>query len=219
MTDAPSAAALRRTLTVGGVLLIAGAVLTFAQPTFFSLSIPLAEVMSWLAVGAYSATLLVFAFGLGRSGSIVSRRPLAVTAAVIVAAWPLVQRMVSWLVPVESALDFYRAWGYISWTVTLAATIVFVVQIARAGVLRGRVRWMPLWGLVIVVVPQILTQAVIVAAGIDFSTRADEWIFLFFGLERLCAFAVPVALGIIALVIANRAAPVSDPVQVYPPST
>ncbi|MET0813478.1 MAG: hypothetical protein ABWY03_10505 [Microbacterium sp.] len=215
MTDSPAAVPLRRTLNVGGVLLIVSAVLTFAQPTFFTS--PLAGVLSWTATAAFSIALLVFAFGLGRGGSIVARRALGVAAAVVAAVWPLVERVLTWVLPYENALAFYGIWGYVSLTVMLAAMIVFVVQIARAGVLRGRVRWMPLWGLVLVAAPQILAQLLVVALNVDFRTDDQEWIFLVFGLGQLLSFAVPVGLGIIALVVANRPTPVGDPVQVYPP--
>lgn len=223
MTDAPSAPALRRTLLVGGVLLIVSAVLTFAQSSLLfaqtsMLFSPVSGVLFWAAVLAFSAAVLVFAFGIGRDGSVVRRRPLAVTAAVIVAVWPLIDRILSWIMPYESAPDFYRAWAYLTWTVTLAASIVFVVQIARAGVLRGRERWMPLWGLALVVTPQVLTQLLYVAVSPAPSTDDGEWIALVWGLGQLLSFAVPVALGILAIIIANRPASVGEPVQVYPPA-
>lgn len=220
MTDASAdARSLRRTLIAGGVLLIVGAVVTYARSTFWSE--PFTVVLSWLGIAAFSAALLVFAFGIGRTGSIVARRPLGVAAAVVVAAWPVVERVLTLAVPYESADPaFYQAWGYISLAVTLGALIVFVVQIARAGVLRDGVRRLPLWGLALVAAPQILMQLLVVALNIDFGTDEQEWIFLVFGLGQLLTFAVPVGLGIIALLEAHRPVAVApdQPVQVYPPA-
>jgi len=218
MTDAARAArSLRKTLVAGGVLLLVSAVAGFAVPAL--VSTPLLVVVGWVGTAAFSAALLVFAFGIGREGSIVARRPLAVTAAIVVAAWPFLERLLTLLVPYENADPaFYQGWGYVSWTVTLGALLVFVLQIARAGVLRGRVRWMPVWGLVLVAAPQILAQLLVVALQADLGTEDQEWIFLIFGLGQLLAFAVPVGLGITALVTANNPLPAGEPVQVYPPA-
>lgn len=218
MTDAASSARpLRTTLIAGGVLLIVHAVATFARPSFFAM--PFSIAVSWVGILAFSAAVIVFAFGVGLEGSIVARGALALTAAVVVAVWPLVERTLSLLLPYERADPaFYPIWGYVSWAVMLAALLILVVRIARAGVLRGRVRWMPLWGLILIVAPQVLAQLLVVALSVDFGTDDQEWIFLVYGLGQLVAFAVPLGLGIIALLVANRPTAAVGGVQVYPPS-
>lgn len=218
MTDAPPAArSLRRTLIAGGVLLIVSAVVGFAGPTF--VATPLPVVLSWAGTVAFSAAVLVFAFGVGRGGSIVARRPLAVTAAVLVAGWPILNRVVTDALPVvPDTTTFLPAFGYVTIAVTLGATIVFTVQIARSGVITGTVRWMPLWGLVAVAVPQIVAQATVIALGMDIGASDYDAIVLLFGIGSLLAFAVPVALGVAAVLVANRPAAAAGPVQVYPPA-
>ncbi len=216
MTDAPPAAgSLRRTLIAGGALLIVSAVATFSQPSFFAA--PLSVVLGWLGVTAFSAALLVFAFGLGRAGSIVARGPLGVTAAAVAAAWPFVERAVTLALPFESiGAAFYQPWAFLSWGVMLGALAVFTVRIARAGVVRGRARWMPLWGLVLVTAPQLLAQIVMTAFALGAGDQ--DVVFLVLGLGQLLAFAVPLGLGIIALLVANRPVSTQAPVQVYPPA-
>ena len=224
MTDAEAAAAredaLRRTLVVGGALLIASAVLGFAGPSMLSMTMVLNTVVFWGGTLAFSAALVVYAVGLGRAGSIVARRPLGVGAMVLLAARPLVERNLTLLYPVsEESSEFYLTWGWISVAVRLAAASVIVVQIARAGVIRGRLRWAPLWALVAVVAPQVVAQLLVAASGIDLGRTEDDGIWLFFGLGQLAAFAAPVVLGILSIVYAQRRAAhtSAEPVQVYPP--
>src|SRR5215207_6241145 len=97
----PSPAAARadrlpRTLMLGGVLLIVSAVVAFAAPNAFAASLSFHAVLYWGSIVAFSASLLVFAFGAGHGGSIVARRPLGVTAAVVLAVWPFAERVVTW---------------------------------------------------------------------------------------------------------------------------
>ena len=211
---------LTRTLMVGGVLLIGSAVAAFAAPNAFAASLPFHTVLYWGSIVAFSASVLVFAFGARRGGSIVARRPLGVAAAVVLALWPFAERVLTWAMPFgESTAEFYQVWGYVSLTVKVAAAIVLVVQIARAGVVTGRVRWAPAWGLAAVVVPQVLAQVLAIAMGIDQSRTEVDGVILLFGLGQLASFAAPVTLGILAIVLAQRRpAPSGEPVQVYPPA-
>ena len=214
------AAGSARTLMLGGVLLIVSAVAALAAPNAFAASLPFHTVLYWGSIAAFSTSVLVFAFGARRGGSIVARRPLGVAAAVVLALWPFAERVLTWAMPFgESTAEFYQVWGYVSLTVKVAAAIVLVVQIARAGVVTGRVRWAPAWGLAAVVVPQVLAQVLAIAMGIDQSRTEVDGVILLFGLGQLASFAAPVTLGILAIVLAQRrAAPPGDPVQIYPPA-
>lgn len=223
MTDSPgvpvassSTVELRRTLIVGGILLIVSAALTYASPQVLFLPDVARAVIFWAGAITFSAALLIYGFGLGRTGSLVARGPLALTAIVVLAAWPFVERILTFAVPFTTDVsEFYLAWGWISTGVRLAAAIIIVVRIARAGVVRGSLRWMPLWALVAVVAPQVLAQLVIAALGVDLGRTDVDGVWLFFGLGQLTAFAAPLALGILSILYARRAAP--EPVQVYPP--
>jgi hypothetical protein len=100
-----------------------------------------------------------------------------------------------------------------------AAAAVLVVQIARAGVVTGRVRWAPTWALAAVVVPQVLALLLATAMNIDQNRTENDGLILLSGLGMLASFAAPVTLGILAIVRAQRrSAPSTDPVQVYPPA-
>jgi hypothetical protein len=219
-TAAARADGLPRTLMVGGVLLIASAVAGSAIPTGFGMGLPLGIVLGWGATVAFSAAVLVFAFGAGHGGSIVARRPLGVTAAVILALWPFAERVLTWAMPFdERSTEFSQVWAYVSVTAKVAAAIVLVVQIARAGVVTGRVRWAPAWGLAAVVVPQVLAQVLAIAMGIDQSRTEVDGLILLSMIGQLASFAAPVTLGIIAIVLAQRRpAPSADPVQIFPPA-
>ena len=98
----------RRTLMVGGVLLIVSAVAAFAAPQAFGASLPFHSILYWGATAAFSAAVLVFGVGAGRGGSIVARRPLGVTAAFILALWPFAERVQTWAMPFdEGTTEFY----------------------------------------------------------------------------------------------------------------
>ncbi|WP_163617567.1 hypothetical protein [Microbacterium sp. B35-30] len=214
------AGGLARTLMLGGVLLIVSAVAAFAAPNAFGASLPFHTALYWGSVAAFSTSVLVFAFGVGRGGSIIERRPLGVTAALVLALWPFAERVLTWAMPFgDGTAEFYQVWGYVSLTVEIAAAVVLVVQIARAGVVSGRLRWAPAWALAAVVVPQILAQVLLIAMGIDQSRTEVDGLILLFGLGQLASFAAPVTLGILAIVLAQRPpAPYGDPVQIYPPA-
>jgi len=214
------AAGSARTLMLGGVLLIVSAVAAFAAPNAFAASLPFHTVLSWGSVLAFSTSVLVFAFGVGRGGSIVARRPLGLTAALVLALWPFVERVLTWAMPFsDGTVEFYQVWGYVSLTVKIAAAVVLVVQIARAGVVTGRVRWAPAWALAAVVLPQVLAQLLMVALRIDLGRTEPDGLYLLIGLGQLASFAAPVTLGILAIILAQRRPALSDdPVQIYPPA-
>jgi hypothetical protein len=221
MTDAaPRRAtrdALARTLTVGGILLIAGAVLSFAAPALLSTPGSLLVPVLWAGTIATSAAFVVYAVGLGRGGSVVARRPLGVGALMLLAAWPFVDRLIGAAVPyAEATAEFHLAWGWVGVVARLGAAIVAAVQIARAGVIGGRLRWAPLWALVAVAAPQVLAQVAFVALGPDAVGTTQDGLFLLLGVGQLLAFAAPVTLGILSIITAQRR-PVTEPVQVFPP--
>ncbi|GAA2003331.1 hypothetical protein GCM10009739_12400 [Microbacterium ulmi] len=202
------------------MLLIASAVASVAAPMLVMSNVPLTTVVYWAGTIAFSAALVVFAFGLGRPGSVVARQPLATGAAVLLAAWPFVGRALTAVLPYEQGTaEFYTAWGYASAAVEIAAAILVVVQIARAGIVTGRVRWAPLWALAAVVVPQVLAQLLVVALRIDLSATEDDGVFLLIGLGQLATLAAPIVLGILALLVAGRRVTADlPPVQVFPPA-
>lgn len=227
MTDAaPSApshdAAARRTLVTGGALLVASAVAAITTPSLVMSNVGATIVIGWLGTAAFSAALALFAIGLGPSASIVARRPLGVAALLLIAAWPFLERILTAIVPYSAeTVEFYRVWGYASAAVWVGAAIVAAVEIARAGAVAGRVRWLPLWALVAVVAPQVLAQIIVVALGLDLGRSENDALSLLIGLGLLASVAAPIVLGVVAIVQAYRPADAAadrPSVQVYPPA-
>ena len=205
-------AALRTTLRIGGLLLVASGALRLVQSVMWSAA-GVGAVVAIVDLVLFSGALAVFAIGVGRGGSIVARRPLGMTALLLIAVWPAVERVVLLTMPpTMDNLDAVQSWGWTSLTVQLTASIVAVVAIARAGVIRGALRWAPLWGLVALVAPQVVAGLVFAAPGNDAPSLAGVLV----GLGQLVGVGVPLALGILAVVRAGTRPP-AEPVQVYPP--
>lgn len=203
------AASLQRTLRVGGVLLLVHAAAKLLVATLvFS---PVGSALGWIGTFAFSGALVVFAVGIGRA-SLVARRPLGTTALLVWAAWPLVDSVFAALVPFETGNALWAAWGYIAQVLPLLAAIVAVVQIGRAGVLHGGIRWAPLWALVGAVAASLVLYAAMAAYAGGGSDILDVGI----AVQSLVFIAAPATLGILALVHASRVG--AGPVQVYPPA-
>ena len=211
MTDAaPARTGPRQAWTIGGILLLVCAGLSVVEPAlmFTALFTP----VSWARTLSFSAALVVFAVGIRGRGSVVDRRPLGVSALVLLALWPLVDAVVYALVPpTMDSLESYQVWRYVSLLVPLAAAIVAVVLIARAGVVPHPWRWAPLWALGAAIAPQLILQAVAASPGADVQGMAAPMV----GLGQLIAVAVPLGLGLCAVLLA-RSRPTA--VQVYPGS-
>lgn len=209
MTDAaPARTGPRQTWTIGGILMLVCAALSVVAPALMltALSTP----VWWARTLAFSAALVVFAVGIRRQGSVVDRRLLGVSALILLAVWPLVDAVVYALVPpTMDSLELYQAWGYVSLVVPLAAAIVAVVLIARAGVVPHPWRWAPLWALGAAIAPQLILQAFAASPGADVQAMAGPMA----GLGQLVWVAVPLGLGLCAVLLA-RSRPTT--VQVYP---
>lgn len=208
-------AALRTTLTVGGILLLAQAaalLLTMAMAGAVG-SIPL---LSWIGILVSSAALVIFAIGIGRQGSLVARRPLGVAALLVLAVWPFVDRTIEAFIPITiDSVDFWQSWGYASLAVRVCAAIIAVVEIARAGVIRGSLRWAPMWALVAIAVPQVVMNLAYAAPGYQSLDLAGPIV----GLSQLVSVGVPLTLGVLAVVRSRTRQSAPEAVQVYPPST
>jgi hypothetical protein len=197
---------------IGGGLLIACAAVSLMAPFLQTPSTTAA--VYWVQTILFSAALIVFAIGIRGAGSVVARHPLGVIALVLLGAWPFVQGLFEAIVPFTmDVVELYMAWGYVGIVMQLGAAIVAVTVIARAGVIPSSWRWAPLWALVAAIMPQLILQAVAASPGSDVQAMAGPVA----GLSQLMAVAVPLSLGILALLLAGRR-PVVEPVQVYPPA-
>lgn len=201
----------RRAWILGGSLLIAYAVfrlIASGSPVFV---LPGASiVLDVLWAGA----LLVFAFGIRRSGSVVARRRIGVTALVVAALLPFVSALLWWAVPIEAwdiSISVMVGQGLI--VLGLAALLVATVVIGRAGAVPHRVRWVPLIVLGVGAGSQILAHAV--AGPLASTLDQTALVTVVFGSIMLSDLGV-LLLGILAIVLAPRTA-APAPVQVYPP--
>ncbi len=214
MTDAPKAPV--RAWIGGGLLLILSVVLQMAQASAWGVggaAFDASSVLLWLSRAALAASLLVFAFGWKGEGSVIARRPVGVIALVVLAFMPLTDLI--WIaIPYEATPSDILLWlNYTLLAVWLAAAIIAVAAVARAGVIARPWNIAPAIGLAVVAGTGALLQVVGVSTGADG---------MGFGLLRLLnelvMILVPVLLGVLALVLGLRPAPPAEPtpVQVYP---
>lgn len=204
---------------VGGSLLIATALLQSASPMLvgagtwtFGIAI-VADVL-------FAAAMIVFALGLNGGGSVVGSRPLGVTALLVLGLWPLLMRVVWALIPpVASVSEPLIILSNVSLFVQLAAAIIAVVQIARAGVVPGVARWLPLVALAFVV----LTQGAV--SGFAYAAAAQggqQVLTVAYSFASLALFVSVAGLGVSAIILALRPEErlhEERTVQVYPPAS
>lgn len=209
----------RLTRMIGGIALVLCGVIGMLQSAVPGIS----QTTSILVDVVFAAAVLLFAIGLSREGSVVARRPLGVTALAVVAVWPLVMRSVQPFLPTMDAetfaagLDAYREVEdvlntvyYVSLAVSLAASLVACVQIARAGVVPKPWNLAPLWAFGVVLVAGILPQ-VLFASAAPGGAQAYADVAVLIGLIGFLARTL--GLGIVALMLATRVRP--ETVEVY----
>lgn len=199
--------------TIGGSLLVAYAALMLV----FSSGQAWIPGSALLLATVWAGALLVLAFGIRRSGSVVARRPLGVTALVIAAVHPLVSMLVLILVPLDPSDP--TAGTMMTQTlavVQLAALAVAAVVIGRSGAVPHRLRWVPLIVLAVSAGAQIALQ--VVAVGVPNALAQPGMVGLFQGAALLGTLGILV-LGILTIVFAPREqAKSGEPVQIFPPT-
>lgn len=199
---------------IGGSLLAAhSAVILMFNGMPMPMPLPGGDLV--LAV-VWAGALLVLAFGIRRSGSVVSRRPLGVTALVVAAVMPIVSMLVWVVVPVDFSDPTSVMVGQALAVIDLAALAVAAVAIARAGAVPHRLRWVPLIVLAVCAGVQIAVQAVAVTAP---DALAQPGVIAFFMGATLLGTLGILLLGILTIVFAPRVQARSDEiVQVFPPA-
>lgn len=203
----------RLTWIIGGSLLIAFAVFPLITQGMPVMGFGFVSSLLW------AGALVVFAVGVRGQGSVVARRPLGVTALVIAGLIPIATTLFWSVVPIEafpapgSAVLVSQAIGVLS----LAALLVATVQIARAGVVAPRVRWLPLILLVVSAAPHAALQAAAVSGPNTDQVLLLTMIFAATAVSTLAALA----LGIMSIVLAPRSdvAKADVSVQVFPPAS
>lgn len=202
---AVGARARRRTWMLGGGLLAASALLGLAAPSLSSLpGLPYLSLPTLL----FSGGAIVFAVGLGRSGSVTARRPFGTGALVALAIWFLVQPLVLLPLPEDEAAlpDFVAAMSMIGITlevIALVLAVTAVTQIGRSGVVPRPWNWAPLWALLATVVAWLLQSGLVLGPGI----ADDQGVLLaVFGLSGILEAGAVAFLGVLAMILAVRPA-------------
>lgn len=195
---------------IGGIGLIVCGVIGMLQYSLFGI----AQATGIVLDVVFAAAVLLFAVGLSREASVVARRPLGVIALAVVALWPLVTRAVQPFLPRMDAATFeagmaaYReaenvltAVFFVNLLVSLAASLLASVQIARAGVVPRPWNWAPLWAWIASVTAGVIPQILFSAAG-SAGTRVYTEIAVLLGTVGFLSRTL--GLGILALVLAAR---------------
>lgn len=195
----------------GGALLAASAVVPTAMravaPGTFGAAVAV------VAAALFAASLVIFAFGLRGEGSVVDRRRTGVVALLVMAIVSLTMRFVTVGPISEDQIALFSVASYVQLAVISAAALVAVVTIGRAGVLPSRWRWAPAWALALIAIAVALPQVV----GVAMAGRNTQDLIGVFAVSSLLIFAVPLALGILAMLLGARGVAVVS-AQVYPPA-
>ena len=193
----------RLTWTIGGVGLIGAGVAGMLQSA--TLGSSLTDVLATTVDILWTASVLVFAIGSSAHDSVTARRPLGTIALILLALWSPAMRVIGLF------QDPTNPTPIVPWEVTilvpLALSLVAVVQIARAGVVPRRWRWMPTIALGVQVASVALGQLLMM----DQAT-AMQTVGLASALGMLGFLAGTLGLGVIALLAVASDRPASVPV-------
>lgn len=194
---------MRATWNTGGILLVLCGVFALVAPGALGPGLGVGVAVAGAVL--YATAVLVFAIGFSRAASVVLRRPLGLTAMVVVAVWPLIARPVGDALnaggPVPSVAA--RAFWAVDVVVSLGAALVAAVRIGRTGVIPRPWAWAPLWALGVLVVCAVVPQLVAVGAP----SAGVELVPLFSVLGVIGSLAGTLGLGILALVLAAQLRP------------
>jgi hypothetical protein len=198
----------RRTWVWAGLLLVSGVVLRLLRTTTaMTLADPVvAAVIGWSGDAVFAASMLLFAFGWKRQGSVVAGRLPGIIALIVLAGWPFVA-LVPAAVYTSQARDLAVAVQYAVLAVWLIAAVVAVVEIARAGVVPRPWSSMPAIGLAVYAGLWVVIEVTFIATGPSF---VGGWYGVLASLSEVVAILVPLLLGILALALGlQRPAPAS----------
>lgn len=193
----------RLTWTIGGVGLIGAGVAGMLQSATIGTS--LTDVLAATVDILWAAAVLVFAIGSSSHDSVTARRPLGTVALILLALWSPAMRVVGLF------QDPTNPTPIVPWEVTilvpLALSLVAVVQIARAGVVPRRWRWMPAIALGVQVATVALSQLLMMDPA-----TAMQTVGLASALGTLGFLGGTLGLGIVALLAVASERPASVPV-------
>ncbi|MDL5350590.1 hypothetical protein [Microbacterium sp. zg-YB36] len=189
----------RTTWTIGGLGLIVCGLLAIFEYTISRG--PGAALFTFPGELPFAAMVLLFAIGLSREASVVNRKPLGMAALIVVAVWPIIASM---LLPIliqeqTSPGDGPTVFTYIDLIVRVAAGVIAVIQIARAGIVPSPWRWAPLWAFAAHAAVWVVLQILLVGAG---TADPQGLVSLILTLSLVANLVGTLGLGVIALVLA-----------------
>ncbi len=194
----------RRTWLIGGILLVAYALMTLVGWMGTVLSV--GRLPSVLV----STAFLLFAIGIGRGGSVTARRPLGTSALIALALWHAGAPWLFDLIPdaAYDAPDSFAAAQMLTITgvvLELVLAIIAVTQIGRTGVVPAPWRWAPLWVLIAIIAGQLPQTAALLGSMV---TSQDALVTMN-ALFALINAAGVCFLGVLAIVLGTRREPAS----------
>lgn len=183
---------------IGGALLLAMVVVVVAMQPVTSLI----HSGGILGTALFAASLLVFAFGIGGSGSVTGRRPLGTAALTTLAGWALLGSVLATFgFSNDSPPGALLVFSYVDSFVQFAVALVAVIQIARAGVVPAPWNWAPAWALAAVSVPWLLMQ--IATAGAS-EVVATLLVIVVGTVDSIARIGGAMFLGVLSIVLADR---------------
>lgn len=185
-----------RVWIVGGSLLLAAVVIGAGVATVWTGAGVVRELL-------VAAALLLFAFGFRGAGSITARRPVPTIALTVLAISLLVSPLLNAILfPLGAALDVIAAATQITLVVQFACALIAVMAIGRLAVVPSPFNWAPALALAAITLSGV-AQAV---AAIAITQNAQEVFVVLIGVDVIIRVGTLVALGVIAIVLGDRAA-------------
>lgn len=150
----------------------------------------------------WAGSILILSIGTSREGSVVARKPLGLTASVVVAVWPLTNTLVAPIVSPQSPAQAgaWQLWTYLSLVVPLVSGLIAAMQVARIRIVPAPWSWAPLWALGVRTVAWLVPQLIGVAAPGTLTELATVIPLL----GTLGFLSTTLGLGILAVVLSNR---------------
>jgi hypothetical protein len=193
-----SARSRRRTWLIGGALLVATVVVGPALGPLWTLM----GFGSIIRAAFFPAALLVFAYGVGRAGSVTARRPLGTAAITALAVWMLLVAVLYAVIePDPNDLTPLQTFGYADTVVRFVLALITVAQVGRAGVVPVPWNWAPAWALAAIAASWLLG---LVGATTGLASGGDAFLSVVVSVDSLIHLAAPLFLGILAIVLALR---------------
>ena len=185
-----------RVWIVGGSLLLAAVVIGAGVATVWTGAGVVRDVL-------IAAALLLFAVGVRGAGSITARRPVPTIALTVLAiSLPVSLWMTAILVPLDAPLDLIAAATQATVLIQFACALIASIAIGRLAVVPSPFNWAPALALAAVTLSGVL-QAV---TAIAFTQNVQEVFVVLVGVDVIIRIGTLVALGVLAIVLGDRAA-------------